>query len=112
MAEQKIIVFVQRLYEATRVGKVTWAKTVKEGFFASAFPEYSVQVGRTGQQSNPIFLLFIFDSSGNVIEQVDVNSARDGSFYQMAKTFYEAVRSKAMGVDKAIDDILSAIDRK
>ena len=115
MSYPKMLYLVQRLYRRTDAERVEWEETEIEGVFQAAFPEYSVclsmQLPDGHGPGSEDYVLSIFNARGLKIEEVsDVDLAEDlADSYEVMKHLYGAARRKAMGVDQALDSILSAL---
>lgn len=117
MAESKLVQFVQLLERRTAEGKVVWEQTAQEGVYQAAFPQYAVTIRKEEtMRSGMHYLLQILDEQGRIIEEVrgegpppipvlDKPSALD----QLLSRLYGVARRQAMGVDKALDDLLATL---
>jgi len=112
MVNERIVKLIERLHQRTMDGKITWEQTNIEGVFQIAFPEYSLKISKSESSHDYSISIFlqIYNKDGILIEGV-----HDGQlmpmipFSTMEELYYNARRT-AMGVDKAIDDILSELD--
>ena len=115
MSYPKMVYLVQGLYRRTDAERVEWEETEIEGVFQAAFPEYSVslemQLPDGHGPGSEDYVLSIFNARGLKIEEVsDVDLAEDlADSYEVMKHLYRAARRKAMGVDQALDSILSSL---
>jgi hypothetical protein len=110
-----MVYLVQKLYRRTSDGCVDWEETEIEGIFQAAFPEYTVRLSVQSPDGHAPgsedYMLSIFNTHGLKIEEVsDVDLAEDlVDSYEVMKHLYRAARRKAMGVDQALDSILSTL---
>lgn len=115
MPDSKFEILIIRLLANSREGKIGWESTASSGVYQAAFPNYSVRVlARTNAEYNQDYGLEIYDQEGQVIEQVWDTDLDDSSFpsrrnYQRLKELYSLARRRALGVDRALDDILQAL---
>jgi len=115
MSYPQMVYLVQQLYRRTDDGRVEWEETEIEGVFQAAFPEHTVRLSMhlldgyvPGSED---YVLSIFNTRGLKIEEVsDTDLAEDlADSYEVMKHLYRAARRKAMGVDQALNSILSAL---
>jgi L-asparaginase II len=110
-----MVYLVQKLYRRTDDGDVEWEETEIEGVFQAAFPEYTIRLSMETPdghvRASEDYVLTIFNSRGLKIEEVaDVDLAEDlVESYEVMKHLYGAARRKAMGVEQALDSLLSAL---
>lgn len=100
--------FVTLLYEKTLNGELNWEPTETEDVYQCAFPNYSVRISERGAD----YVVTIYNEQGTVIEEmtdVTLKDEIDNSFEKM-RQIYDTARRVAMGVDKALDDLLSYLD--
>ena len=115
MSYPRMVYLVQKLYRRTDDGSVQWEETESEGVFQAPFPEYTVclsmQLPDGNAPGSEDYVLSIFDARGVEIEEIsDVDLAEDlADSYEVMKHLYRAARRKAMGVDQALDSILSSL---
>jgi hypothetical protein len=116
MSDPRLVNLVQKLYTGTDTGNVSWEETDTEGVYQVTFPEYTLRFWMQFQDG-PIpgtedYILGIFNTRGLKIEEIsDADLAQDLSDpYEAMKHLYRAARRKAMGVDQALDSILSALE--
>ncbi len=115
MVTQKTTQLIRRLKDHSERSLLNWRPSTQEGVFKLVFDEYFLTVfsmpragvfGRT-------YCLSIYDSEGNALEQVcdrDLDETELGpEAFDLMKSIYDNARRKAMGVEKAIDDILGQL---
>ena len=120
MVDPKLTLLLRRLHKKTLESKVPWERTVDEGVFQASFKGYSVILfSRPTKQPEPDpnaidYVLQIFNEDGVLVEEVDdldFDKNELGQFpYIMMDEIYTSARRTVMGVDKAIDTLLKALD--
>jgi hypothetical protein len=125
MAHAKIVDVVKKLHERVREGKVQWGQTESSDVYEAAFPLYAVRVGKRRSaipDAGPgevDYVVAIYNAEGTLIEEIDDPGLREASSgeitgvaaYNMMKDLYESARRSAMGVDEALDSLLSELDK-
>lgn len=115
MSYPQMVYLVQKLYGRTDDGSVEWGETEIEGVFQATFLEYIVCLSMQSPDGHvpgsEDYVLSILNAHGLKIEEVsDVDLAEDlADSYEVMKHLYKAARRKAMGVDQALDSILSSL---
>ena len=112
VTDQKISRLVERLLEQTRDGRVRWEKTAERECFLSAFPDYTVLLRRRDKPPNWLehnvgparTVLEIAGADGEVIDNVGDDAVKQ------LRPLYELARRQALNADKAVDEILSALE--
>ena len=118
MADDKLVTLARRLHKQSRAGNVAWEKTDEEGVYEADFADYAVQLSEVVDEE-PIYFIRIFDREGVLLEEFsdedltellnrETPTEPSVMFELMAETFRKARRA-AMGVDGAVDTILSAL---
>jgi hypothetical protein len=117
MAYEKIIVLLKTIQQRTDQGRIVWAETSKSGIYQASFPKNQVWIGmRQGdEQQGVVYVFGIHNENGTLIEEItheDVTPEMGGGkeAFKFMKDLFEAARRRAMGVDQAIDDILSDLN--
>ena len=116
--EEKILKLVEGLLAKTKSGDVVWERTSSPDVFQAAFPSYTVRVS-TRRSENQLealdYVVSILDEAGTTIERasdVDLTKALGGvSAYQLMQELYALARRQALGVDGALDTLLSELSR-
>jgi hypothetical protein len=111
----KFQVLLERLIDRTDQGKVSWEITAEKGTYQASFPNYAVRIfTRPSETWGQIdYVLTLHDEGGEMVDQIADVELRDSGFddaYKRMEHLYNQARRKAMGVDKAIDDLLSELD--
>ena len=106
----KLAKFIERLYNNTLEGKVRWDETSQEDVFQLSFPDYTLKIyDDRDSTGNTLYILQILNEEGKVIEDIsdeDIQDQLTNAFSTM-QSLFERARSQAMGLDKALDDIMS-----
>lgn len=119
MALDKLLVLFKRLTTASSSGKINWQRGSESSVFVSSFPNYSVSIEEEQYFDEEIgepsvtYKLSILDQLGDIVEVVHPGtlvSLGERDAYQQLQTLHESARRKAMGVDKAIDEIISILE--
>jgi hypothetical protein len=114
MAQSKIVRLVISLAEKTDRNELQWEPTAEEEVFQVSFPHYSVQIRLVENFASATpdgVLIVIRNKEGLVIDQVsDVDLQKEWSeAYSVMSGIYGKARRKALGVDKALDELLKEL---
>ena len=126
MATEKVSQLIRKLLQQTREARVKWEKTASPGVFLAAFPDYTIRirrevnvtrempemfplsvvsVGMRGKEVKEIsFVMAILNADGDVIDEVNDKELEE------VKSVYEHARRQALGADKAVDELLAALE--
>jgi hypothetical protein len=111
----KLTRLLLELAKRTRNGSFSWEPTAAEGVYQASFSRYTVQlsVQRTPVGSED-YVLTILNSDGMVIERAaDTDFAnRLNDALPVMSEMYSAARRQALGVDRAIEDILGELSKQ
>jgi hypothetical protein len=114
MADDKIVRLVHLLLERTKAGDIRWEETSSANTFQCSLPNYSVVISQrplvisSGTVSLPTHALTLCNEEGKIIEELSdaVPSLLGGV---ELRELFEASRRSAMGVEKALDEILNLL---
>ena len=115
-AEAKLWQLVRRLAEKTAEGAVVWEATADKNTYQTSFPENGVRISEVQRRDlDPRILVEVLDGNGNVIEgsyDVDIVPT-DGrpEALRTIKDLYTTIRRRALGVDSALDNLLSELEK-
>ena len=116
MTEQKVYDLVKRLLVRTKRGELAWERTTSNEEFLTSFPNYSVKVGLEWNQYHEVsnVVLEIYDAGGRAIEtsidgQLAAKLPPQESVVATMRELYNEARRKALGVDDALDKLLSEL---
>lgn len=110
MTEEKLAKLLTRLHSRTMEGRVNWEATARKNFYQVAFPEYAIQVG---PDDHGDLVLKLYNNDNVLLEEVDatqLQSHLEPSAIVMMHELYRAAKRKALNTDKALDDLLSALE--
>ena len=110
---EKLWQLVKRLHQKTIEGTVPWEVSFKATYLA-AFPKYGVRVSEIVKEDSLDYVIELLDENGRVIESASDADLRDvaapGESYPVMKELFVMARRRALGVDEALDDLLSSLD--
>lgn len=121
MTSDKIKNLIARLANRTDAGSLRWEGTAEEGTFQTVLAGFTIQIfaGAIADVSRDEFLnsfgLRILDDEGMVIDSiVDREFAKEQGVSDLKiredlRRIHSAARRTALGADKAIDTILTAL---
>jgi hypothetical protein len=109
MPDAKLAALIRKLSQKTNENSVQWEKTVEPEVFQASFPGYTIQITNDAGD----IILRIYNDEGALMEEAkDTEFTRDhipgGPFTVMNGMFTKA-RRKALGVDQALDTLLSEL---
>lgn len=107
MVHEKFHRLTDRLLSLTEQGKLLWQPTAHDRSFACAFADYSVRITESGFLE-PLYRLELSDGVGRPLESV--SSAEEGLDKVLCQ-LYELARRQALGADKAVEDLLSQLEK-
>ena len=115
MEKNKLVKLIEQLSSKSMKGELDWEQTDKEGIFQLTLAKYTIRISVMPASENPDALdifLAIYNEEGSLIERaVDYDMKNEFvNSYKIFKEIYDNARRKAMGVDKALDDILASLD--
>jgi hypothetical protein len=105
---------INNLHRLTLQNKLEWRQTERDDVFQVSFPDYAVRlsVRQSRQQSDALeYVVSLVNDVGDMIDQVGDEDFEDRSNYGVLKEMYEMARRSALGVDQALDSILSQLRR-
>lgn len=95
-----------------------WEATSAKNTFQTSLPKYTVRISEEPNRDTDgmDYVISIHDSNGSSIERVsdvdlsNVAAAQGGSAFSAMRGLYKEARRTALGVDKAVDEIIAALD--
>ena len=118
-AYEKLAKLAYKLHQMTDRGKISWQETMTAGVYQASFSDYSVQISIEQSGREPVVRIGIFGTDGNELESfTDEELSPEwlsefegiaGAFGMMYGT-YQTARRVALGTEKAINQILSALE--
>lgn len=119
MAHEKLITLINLLHEKTRNETMDWKETEDEDSFEAAFPNFTVMISADTSHrfsKKTEYSLLIYDAQARLIEEV---SDEELSIHELGtdptyfmKEIHQGARMKALGVNKALDEIITEIKNK
>ena len=112
MTEEKLATLLMRLHGRTMDGKVNWEVTARRNFYQVAFPEYAIQVG---PNEDGFLVLKLYNDDNILLEEVDARDLQSHlktNAHEMMHELYTAAKRKALNTDKALDDLLSSLEKE
>ena len=114
----KMWALVERLAVKTAEGRLVWESTSGKGVFQTSLPKYTVRISEEPNRHTEgmDYVMSIHDSSGSNIERVsDVDlaptaGAKGEDAFSVMRGLYKEAKRAALGVDKAVDEIITALD--
>jgi hypothetical protein len=111
----KLWQFVEKLAEKTINGGLQWERTPDDGMYQASFPKYTVRLFLRHRNEEPDYIVAILDEEGQIIEEAsDVQITNSNNLgrqpFELMAEMYKAARRRAMGVDSALDELISSLD--
>jgi hypothetical protein len=109
MVNNKYLQIVDRLIYKTNQRDIEWKEGVYPGAFQVSFPNYSLTLAPCeGEHGDTDYVIAVIDSDGNTIDTFsDVDLG--GDYFPKLAELYQNARRQALGVDKALDEILDEL---
>jgi hypothetical protein len=115
--EERLWQLVRRLKDKTADGSVSWEPTPNKTTFQAAFPKFSVRIAEYAGENENDYEIRVYDEGGRLLERAnDIEIARaiealQGSEpFKTMKDLYTMARRQALGVEAALDELLSSLD--
>ena len=117
--EEKLWNLVTRLLQKTRLGELNWEATAERTVYQLSFPKYTVRLWEAASQQDVEandFVIAVYNEMGKQIEKAsdvalaDATGSSDVSAFQAMKELHDLARHRALGVDDALDSLLSSLD--
>lgn len=116
MSVEKMRRLVSRLSEKTFAGHIMWEETETADVYQAAFPDYVVRIWkRTNEGGGKDYVIGIYNSRGTLLDEAsDVAMDPDDDYhvYDLMESVYESARGYALGVEQALDSLLSTLEDK
>ncbi len=110
MRSEKYRQLIDRLITKTDRRELAWKEGVYPDSFQVAFPNYSLTIIQRQDDRDEIFLeMSIINSDGYTIDRFSEFDLEQDYHNKLYGLYHEA-RRQALGVDKALDDILIALE--
>ena len=99
---------LQELHNATSANRVNWQRTSAEDQFIVYFTKVSITIRFFDSENDPNRITFtIRDEAGKIIDQIWIDETEDG--WRPALETYSVARRRALGIDTALQSILSEL---
>jgi hypothetical protein len=123
MKNPKYRELIKRLLEQTKRDVITWKITSEKNTFNALFTGFTVQISSSWEYSDEIgepleiYHVRIFNADGDEIAVIEPIDFEKGDFderypYYTFEDLFGWARSKAMGVDMAVDSLLKQLREK
>lgn len=124
MKPAKLYELMRRLIDQTERESLGW-ESQGATTFSTSFPKYTVEISDASYGGDPEYVLKLYDKEGTLIEKAEPGDipAPEGSLIElsgedisapsssrMMHRLFAAARRRALGVDRAVDDILSSLE--
>jgi hypothetical protein len=118
MTEKKLFEMLEKLERKTSANELKWEATANETSFQTQLSYYIIKIKQLIDQEK-IHLLEIIDKDGTTLESIDSDELHrrldlEGdleaeSVRQLMETLFIKARRNALGVEKALDNILNEL---
>jgi hypothetical protein len=110
MADDKVVRLVRLLVERTKAGEIRWEETPTMNTFQCSVSNYSVLISQRSfvDISGMVQTLTVCNEEGKIIEEVDGEELRSEGV--QLRELFELARRNAMGVEKALDEMLHLLE--
>jgi hypothetical protein len=120
MTEEKLIQLVEKIESQTRAGNLNWEGTATDNEFQATLGNFVLRVARhVSSDGSADFIINFVDKGGSDLESLsDIQLAKiarkAGGYgvnaYDLMESIFKNAKRTALGVEKALDDILSELD--
>jgi hypothetical protein len=113
MAADKYQHLVERLVAKTDRGEVDWKEAAGSDTFQVSFANYSLTLSVSqNREGSTLYVISILNSEGRTVDSFSDEDLDDGGgrYYPIMGELYHKARRQALGVDKALDEILGQLD--
>lgn len=112
----RLSTLVRLLDEKTQAGVVFWEKTGEDGIYEAVFDAFNLKIYK---RLNPVdykaqedIYIGIYDQVGTLLDEVtdlEIESSLSDAYERMAR-IYQLARRRALGVDRAIENIIAQLN--
>jgi hypothetical protein len=108
--KEKLVQLARALFDKTTAGQLHWEPTANQNTFQLSLSNYSTLISKELDPDEPghYILLRICNEEGQVIEELYEGEAVNAGFSDM-RALFNLARRIAMGVDKALDEMLDVL---
>jgi len=120
MAEEKLVELVQKVERKTAVGGLQWEETAGHEEFQTTLATFVIRIRQEMNSQGFDYIISVVDSSGTTLESVSDGElsriARSSETlysvnpYELMEKIFKNAKRQVLGVDRAIDSILSELD--
>ena len=105
----KLDEFIQQINYHTKNEAIKWHQTQQSDIFQAFFPNHSVQITyeKLIYPTKTKYYLSIYNEEGELIEDISEDDTSIDNTNLLLAEVYQTARRQAMGLDQAINDILS-----
>jgi hypothetical protein len=122
MTDHKLLALVQKVEAKTSSGELRWEATTVENLFQATLSTSILQISETASPFAPApdFMLTILSKDGIHLESISDEALTKlsneaeleaGYAYKIMGSIFREAKRQSLGVDKAINDILSELDQ-
>jgi hypothetical protein len=111
MTDEKRWDLIRRVHQRTKSGQLKWETTPTSGIFMTTIGKFILSIMEDDDRDGPNYRMQLRNSDGIIVDQL-----HPGEFggiaeapYPIFRDTYEFARRSAMGLDKALDDILGEL---
>jgi hypothetical protein len=107
---------VDLLAKKTEDNEIEWKESPISDIYQVSFANYSLTISEVynSRQDVTDYVVSILNSEGNMVDSfsdVDLDKSSGGTRYlSILRDLYQNARRQALGVDKALDEILKELD--
>lgn len=110
----KILLF---LADKTSAGTITWEETARPGVFQTSLSDYTIQLSQWENEvlpEDPDYMIQVRNTDGQIIDEARDEQLKEDMQepFKIMHALYESARRVAMGVEQALDDIISGLQDK
>jgi len=121
MTKNKLVELVSRIEKKTISNSLTWETTADQNEFQTVLASFVVRTREyySFGETEPDYEIKIIDGSGNILETITngdlFNILKDETIegrhpYTVMSSIFKNAKRQALGIDKAIDSILSELE--
>lgn len=121
MVDRENYVLIQRLWDRTRGGKLSWEETSQKHSYRAPLGDFTVTIAAVDDPEypeQPDYHVAIYDESGRWIETITNTDLRpfmndkfqDRNPYQLMAETFSAAHRNALGVDRVVRSIIELLD--
>lgn len=124
MTDEKLIELARLVLEQTNFNNLTWEETAAKDTFQATLSKYVIRVNSRSsiyEQAGTDYILTLVNQDGTIVESFDdVELTKlikhyplptDLTGYAIMEEIFKNAKRHALGVDKALDDVLKELKR-